>query len=194
MTCLEFCNNASVIQDQKSSHIPSLYITDIILNYCTFCNYTGSSEYNQRIMNMSCQMQCPANQCGDGQCFRCDKKNVCRCNGLWGGRCDSYTYFWMPLYIALDYVFFAIALIGFLAMTLLSCIPEIVERIRNCKDYSLKTVTVFIVWILNDGMFIAWLLALLDDSEQVIWILSNTFNAIVMLLLTLSLWVVTMLW
>jgi hypothetical protein len=194
VSCLEFCSNASAIPDNKSSFIPSLHVADIVLNYCAFCNYNESYEYNQRLKNMSCQVQCPHNLCGDGNCFRCDKKNLCRCNGLWGGRCDAYTYFWMPLYIALDYVFFAFAMIGLLVMTIFSCIPELVARIRDCKNYSLRTITVFLVWILNCGIFIAWLLALLDDNERVIWILSNTFNAIVMILLTFSLWCVTILW
>lgn len=194
-SCLEFCDHPELVEDAKNETLTN-HLSDIVYNYCRFCNYSGSEEFLQRIENNSCKIQCPKNYCGaDERCFKCSKYNICDCNGMWGGKCDEYTFFWVPFYKSLAFIFFFISVITTFIATFFSCIPEVVERVRNCKDYSLRTFCVFLVWSMNASIFVGWFIFLFDEEDAgITWILSNSCNAFMLLFLTLSMWCVTILW
>lgn len=194
---MEFCENSTAIPGGPPGIINQHFYRGLVYNYCRYCNHSQTAEFTARADNNSCQFQCQTDHCGsDGQCYKYGGFNVCKCNGLWGNSCDAFTYFWNPFFLALQYIFFFAAVVVAVISTFFSCIPEVVDRIKRCRDYSLKTLSVFVVWLLTMCCAFGWMFRLIYFYQvyDAFLILSDIAEAALLLLLAASLWCVIILW
>lgn len=189
-----------MIEDSDESQKPTRhFFRSLVYNYCRYCNHSQSVEFNELVDNGTCKFQCNNQNCGYGKCFAYLDAGICSCETGWGSDCGIYTFFLVPFAIYIQPIFAVFGGCIALFSTLFSCIPEVVQRIRKFSGYSLRTLCVFLVWLLTVDLFLAWIFRALEYfNRRTIYesfrLVGFTCETIAPVLASASLWAVTVLW